>query len=79
MHRIAHTCRDPNFDDAWRLFTAMHDEPSSVTAKALVEWLAKSPANVRAFDDVLTLWALAGGGLAKHSSPSIVGQSTLIQ
>ncbi|WP_346742307.1 DUF4880 domain-containing protein [Burkholderia cenocepacia] len=79
MQYIARTCRDPDFDAAWRLFTAMHDDPSTCTAKALVEWLAQCPAHVRAFDQVLTLWALAGGGLAKRSSPSILDEPALIQ
>lgn len=79
MHYIARTRRDPNFDDAWRLFTALHDAPSDGTAKALVEWLAQSVAHVRAFDEVLTLWALAGGGLAKRSRPAILDEPALLQ
>lgn len=79
MPPIARNCRDPDFVDAWRLFTAMHDAPSNCTAKALVEWLAQSPAHVRAFDDMLTLWALAGGGLAKRTSSAGLDGPALLQ
>lgn len=79
MAPIACTRRNPDFDDAWRLFTALHDDPSSGTAAALVEWLAQSQAHIRAFDDVLTLWALAGGGLAKRTDRQIVGDPALLQ
>lgn len=44
-----------------------------------MEWLAQSPAHVRWFDDVPTLWALAGGGLAKRSSPAILDDPALFQ
>lgn len=79
MAHIVRTRRDQDFDDAWRLFAAVHDDPSGDTAAALVEWLAQSPAHVQVFDDVLTLWAPAGGGLAKRSRPSIVNQPVLVQ
>lgn len=79
MHHIARGCCDPDFDDAWRLFTAMHDDPSSSTAQALVEWLAQCPTHVRAFDNVLTLWALAGGGLARRSDHTIMDEPMLLQ
>lgn len=74
-------CRsvDAEFDEAWRLFLAMHDAPSATTAKELVDWVAQGPGHVRAFDDVLTLWALAGGGLAKRSVSSIVVEPGLVQ
>ncbi len=79
MAHIVRKRRDPDFDDAWRLFTAVHDDPSSGTAAALVEWLAQCPAHVRAFDGVLTLWALAGGELAKRSNPPILDEPALVQ
>jgi len=72
MPDIARKSCDPDFDAAWRLFTAMHDAPSSATARDLVEWLAQCPRHVRAFDDALTLWALAGGGLVKRVDVAVL-------
>ncbi|MFT3803163.1 MAG: hypothetical protein QM766_18360 [Burkholderiaceae bacterium] len=79
MPDLARKLCDPDFDDALRLFVAMHDEPSNRTARALVEWLAECPGHVRVFDDVLTLWALAGGGLAKRFDHSILGEPMAVQ
>ncbi len=79
MPDIARKSCDPDFDDAWRLFTAMHDAPSSSTAQDLVEWLAKCPRHVQAFDDVLTLWALAGGGLIKRANAAVLDAPCNVQ
>lgn len=79
MPEIARKSCDPDFDAAWRLFTAMHDAPSNATAKDLVEWLAQCPRHVRAFDDVLTLWALAGGGLVKRANAVVLEAPCSVQ
>ncbi len=55
MPDLARKFCDPDFDDALRLFVAMHDEPSNRTARALVKWLAECPSHVRVFDAVLTI------------------------
>jgi ferric-dicitrate binding protein FerR (iron transport regulator) len=52
-------------DTAWALFCQFHDVPSHVHAERLVHWLGEDPRHMRAFDDALTLWALAGAGLVK--------------
>lgn len=79
MPDIARKSCDPDFDAAWRLFTAMHDAPSNTTAKDLVEWLAQCPQHVRAFDDVLTLWALVGGGLVKRANAAVLDVPCSVQ
>ncbi len=52
---------------AWTLFSRLHDEPSRVHAHRLVAWLGEDPLHVRALDDALTLWALAGAALSRPS------------
>ncbi|ADU38484.1 hypothetical protein [Variovorax paradoxus] len=52
-------------DTAWALFCQFHDVPSHVHAERLVHWLGEDPRHVRAFDEALTLWALAGAALVK--------------
>jgi len=79
MLEITRKSCDPDFDDAWRLFTAMHDNPSSATARDLIKWLEQCPQHVRAFDDVLTLWALAGGGLVKRANPAVLNAPLVVQ
>ncbi len=51
---------DAELHIAWALFSRLHDQPSSAHASRLVRWLGEDPRHVRALDDVLTLWALAG-------------------
>lgn len=48
---------------AWELFCRLHDAPSCAHAHQLVHWLVEDPRHVRAFDEALTLWALAGAAL----------------
>ncbi|KPU91768.1 hypothetical protein APR50_31145 [Variovorax paradoxus] len=50
---------------AWTLFSRLHDEPSRAHAHRLVTWLGEDPLHVRALDDALTLWALAGAALSR--------------
>ncbi len=52
-------------DTAWALFCQLHDAPSRHHADQLVHWLGEDPRHVRAFDEALTLWALAGAVLVK--------------
>ena len=52
-------------DTAWALFCQFHDVPSHIHAEQLVHWLGEDPRHMRAFDEALTLWALAGAGLVK--------------
>lgn len=52
-------------DTAWALFCRLHDAPSREHAEQLVHWLGQDPRHVRAFDEALTLWALAGAALVK--------------
>ncbi|OAK64656.1 hypothetical protein A3K87_14890 [Variovorax paradoxus] len=54
---------DPAFSEAWRLFRALHDAPSLDRAQKLVLWLGRDAKHVRAFDEALTLWALAGAAM----------------
>jgi ferric-dicitrate binding protein FerR (iron transport regulator) len=51
------------FDIAWALFWQLHDAPSRDHADQLVQWLAEDPKHVKAFDEALTVWALAGGAM----------------
>lgn len=55
---------DPAFSEAWRLFRELHDAPSLECAEKLVLWLGRDAKHVRAFDEALTLWALAGAAVA---------------
>lgn len=52
---------------AWALFCRMRDAPSAASAEELVRWLGEDARNVRALDDALTLWALAGYVLVEPS------------
>lgn len=72
MLEITRKSCDPDFDDAWRLFAAMHDNPSNATAMDLIKWLEQGPHHVRVFDDVLTLWSLAGGGLVRRTHSAVL-------
>lgn len=56
-HRVS---TDRDFQEAWHLFLTMHNAPTAVAAQKLIEWLRGNPGRVRVFDEVLTLWALAG-------------------
>jgi len=59
---------DPAFSEAWRLFRALHDAPSLDRAQKLVLWLGRDAKHVRAFDEALTLWALAGAATVGSAS-----------
>lgn len=52
-------------DTAWALFCQLHDAPSRDHADQLIHWLGEDPRHVRAFDEALTLWALAGAAMVK--------------
>ena len=52
-------------DTAWALFCRLHDAPSREHAEQLVHWLGQDPRHARAFNEALTLWALAGAALVK--------------
>jgi ferric-dicitrate binding protein FerR (iron transport regulator) len=65
MTTRTHVPANPAFDTAWALFCQLHDTPSRAHADQLVVWLAESPGHVRALDEALTLWALAGAALMK--------------
>ncbi|WP_418121730.1 hypothetical protein [Variovorax sp. 160MFSha2.1] len=60
MNSRHHVPSDPAFSEAWRLFRELHDAPSLERAEKLVLWLGRDARHVRALDDALTLWALAG-------------------
>jgi len=65
MARSASLPAQAAVDTAWALFCRLHDAPSRVHADQLVQWLGEDPLHVRAFDEALTLWALAGAALVK--------------
>jgi len=65
MARSASLPAQAAVDTAWALFCRLHDAPSRVHADQLVHWLGEDPRHVRAFDEALTLWALAGAALVK--------------
>lgn len=58
-------CAKTAVDTAWALFCRLHDVPSRDHADQLIHWLGEDPRHVRAFDEALTLWALAGAALIK--------------
>ena len=58
-------CTKSAVDTAWALFCRLHDTPSRDHADQLIHWLGEDPRHVRAFDEALTLWALAGAALVK--------------
>lgn len=60
-----HRPSDPAFSMAWRLFRELHDAPSPERAEQLVAWLGQDPSHVRALDEALTLWALAGASVVE--------------
>jgi hypothetical protein len=63
MNSRYHAPSDPVFRDAWRLFRDLHDAPSQECAEKLVVWLGRDAKHVRALDEALTLWALAGAAM----------------
>ncbi|RQO56231.1 hypothetical protein DBV14_11330 [Variovorax sp. KBW07] len=58
-------CTETAVDTAWALFCQLHDAPSRDHADQLIHWLGEDPRHVRAFDEALTLWALAGAAMVK--------------
>ncbi|KQX88126.1 hypothetical protein ASD34_10405 [Variovorax sp. Root473] len=65
MARSASVPAQAAVDTAWALFCRLHDAPSRERADQLVQWLGQNPRHVRAFDEALTLWVLAGAALVK--------------
>jgi len=65
MARSTSVSTETAVDTAWALFCRLHDAPSRDHAEQLVHWLGQDPRHVRAFDEALTLWALAGAALVK--------------
>ena len=63
MNSRHHVPSDPAFSEAWRLFRELHDAPSLERAEKLVLWLGRDARHVRALDEALTLWALAGAAM----------------
>ncbi len=63
MNSRRHVPSDPAFSEAWRLFRELHDAPSLQSAEKLVVWLGRDARHVRALDETLTLWALAGAAM----------------
>lgn len=55
---------EQEFSAAWRLFQALHDDPTASAAESLIVWLRGRPARVRALNEALTVWAYAGAAIA---------------
>lgn len=65
MATSTHVSAETAFDTAWALFCQLHDAPSHDHADRLIQWLGQDPRHVRALDEALTLWALAGVALVE--------------
>jgi ferric-dicitrate binding protein FerR (iron transport regulator) len=64
MHADPHRpSNDSQVRVASRLFVGLHESRSAQSAERLIEWLRQSPQHVQAFDEALTLWAVAGAAL----------------
>ncbi len=74
-----HFSSDQAFTVAWRLFRELHDAPSLERAEKLVLWLGSDAKHVRAFDDALTLWALAGAAIVGSATDEESGQEQRLQ
>jgi len=75
LHRFP---SDPAFSQAWRLFRELHDAPTLDGAEKLVMWLGRDATHVRALDEALTLWALAGAAvLSSPARESFLQEQTL--
>lgn len=70
---------DPACKEAWRLFRELHDAPSLERAQRLVLWLGSDAKHVRAFDEALTLWALAGAAMVGSAADDESRKSLLLQ
>lgn len=79
MHMKDHESSDPAVSAAWRLFRALHDAPSLASAEQLIRWLGQDSGNVRALDNALTLWALAGAALVGSGLDGEPGPSRTLQ
>lgn len=55
---------EQEFSAAWRLFQALHDDPTDSAAESLIDWLRGRPTRVRALNQALTVWAYAGAAIA---------------
>jgi hypothetical protein len=55
---------EQEFSAAWRLFQALHDDPTDSAAENLIVWLRGQPTRVRALNEALTVWAYAGAAIA---------------
>ncbi len=69
----------PAFSQAWRLFRDLHDTPSLEGAEKLVMWLGRDAKHVRALDEALTLWALAGAAIAGRASDGDAASEPMLQ
>lgn len=79
MNTRDHASFDPAFSEAWRLFRELHDAPSLERAEELVQWMGCDARHVRAFDEALTLWALAGAALVGSASGDGLRQDPTLQ
>ncbi|RST53050.1 hypothetical protein EJI01_13730 [Variovorax sp. MHTC-1] len=79
MHTRNHEPTDPAFSAAWQLFRTMHDSPSLANAEQLIRWLGRDPRNVRALDNALTVWALAGAALVGSELDGESGSGRTLQ
>ena len=77
MNSRHHVPSDPAFSEAWRLFRELHDAPSLQRAQKLVLWLGRDAGHVRALDEALTLWALAGASVVEAAREA--GAQPLLQ
>ncbi|QRF56211.1 hypothetical protein [Variovorax paradoxus] len=79
MNSRHHLTSDPACSEAWRLFRELHDAPSLERAEKLVLWLGRDARHVRAFDEALTLWALAGAAMVGSGSDDEARKSSILQ
>jgi hypothetical protein len=79
MNTRRHVPFDPAFSEAWRLFRELHDAPSLECAENLVVWLRRDAKHARVFDEVLTLWALAGAAMVGGAPIDEAHQSSMLQ
>lgn len=78
MNSSHHFHSNPAFNQAWRLFRELHDAPTLDGAAKLVMWLGRDASHVRALDEALTLWALAGAAvLSSPARESFLQEQTL--
>ena len=71
MPDIARKSCDPDFDDAWRLFTAMHDA-FKLDGAGSCRVARQVSRHVQAFDDITDLVGFGGGGLIKRVNAAVL-------